>query len=455
MAHTVTITDGTTTINLTSGTSAYVENWTPATPNTSEQTASVEAIRDGGDISLVTRRNVTETLELVLVAASTTALQTLAGSIEKLLLAAERRQRWGSGDKVYVTQKLSGESYTWRSEILTGTLEYDEGLLIGGWANKRGEARLHITRRPFWEYGETSAISLSMTSATTTSATTTVTVQNDAYASSTERNYIQIASNQLTLGDLPAPLNLALYNNSGSNIGNVVTHIFANHFSDPTTLTNYFLGSSAVDGASASWASALTTHTLKYKFNLSTAQVGSMGGQFWNVWAAFTSITANTFVRAAVGDHVSTVYRESWIGEEVSEEYYGNLIYLGAVPIPRISGATPIVDLLLTFRNNASSGSAVLDFIQFAPATSYRFIRQRGFTTPTSATFVRDNGIDGELYWGSGYPLLAGRGDPIHVWPGITQRLYVLYVDVNNAWSTNAGNTFTVTASYRPRRLTI
>lgn len=456
MAHVLTLTDGTTTINLTSGTSCYVESYTPAPPDTYEQTSAVEYIKDGGELSLVTRRNVTETLEIVLVAASTTALQTLVGSIEQLLMQAERVQRWGAGATVYLTQKLDGESYTWRSEVLTGRLEFDAGILTVGWANLQAEARLHITRRHFWEYNA-STIKLDMTSATTTTPGDAVTIFNDYPVGG--GNWCQIASTA-TFGTLPAPLTIkATYEETAAIYGRDY-YITANAFSSPTAFTASLYGSDTAVGATYAWATPRTHDGWLggYVWELTSTRLAVMAGQWWRALAVITTSQAETFARINTGYvRGSPQYGVlTWSGEEV-QLGSGEIFDLGAFPVPAVSSATKL-SLIISLRD-AGAGSAVLRQMQVTPAAGgFRHLFQAMGNLPDENDYFLDNGSTGETYMADVsadpddiLPIFTARGDPILVWPGVTQRFSVLF----DATTTTVGHELTVEAWYRPRRLTM
>jgi hypothetical protein len=461
MAHVLTLADGTTTINLTDGTSCYVERYTPATPDTFTQSDNVEYVRDGGDIRLVTRRNVTETLEIVLVAASSTAMQTLVNSVEELLLAAERKQRWGVGDEVYLTQKLDGESYTWRSETFTGRLEYDDDVLTSGWANLQVEARLHITRRHYWELNSADLL-LDITSDTTTIASPSATIYNTHGTGG--GNWFQIADTE-TIGTLPAPLNIKLTYKETSAIYGDNYYLTANTFSAPTTLTPYLYGTDATPSTeSLTWASAIDHDdyaSYAYRWELGS-RLSTMAGQWWRALAVFTTSQEQTYARINTAFHVGGLYIYNWSGEEVvlGPSSNSQIADLGIFPVPDVSNTTQL-DLVVSLRDSGA-GSSTLSFLQITPALQFRHLDQKGFQFPDQDDFVQDNGIVRKTYLtdvsaspDDVYPLLTGRGEYIHVYPGVTQRFYFLMDVQSGGMSSVLGDEWQVSAWYRPRRLTM
>ena len=103
MTHTLKISDGTTTVNLTTASVSFLLDYEPQTPSITLQEA-ISAIRDGGEVTSATQRNVTESARVVLTGANGAAVQTTARSIERLFRQAEEKQRrqFGGPDAVYV-----------------------------------------------------------------------------------------------------------------------------------------------------------------------------------------------------------------------------------------------------------------------------------------------------------------------------------------------------------------
>lgn len=152
MAHALSLTDGTTTINLADGSTCFVERYTPKTPDVTTG-AAVRTATYGEEIGAPLYRNVTESADLFLRATSVAALQALVRSIEAMLEKAHRRQRLRSGARVYLVVQVDGEASAWRSEIVSGRLVLAEDALRW-WPGKAVEAQLIIQRRPYFEGAE-------------------------------------------------------------------------------------------------------------------------------------------------------------------------------------------------------------------------------------------------------------------------------------------------------------
>lgn len=118
--------------------------------------------------------------------------------------------------------------------------------------------------------------------------------------------------------------------------------------------------------------------------------------------------------------------------------------------------ATAGVAVILSVRS-AGAGNATVDFVQLTPTQPgmFRKIVQLGFTILQNDLMV-DDGPEGLVYFedsanGNRYLIYRGENDPLHVWPGITQRLRVLVA--GSTWT--AGWSLKATAWYRPRVLTV
>ena len=128
----------------------------------------------------------------------------------------------------------------------------------------------------------------------------------------------------------------------------------------------------------------------------------------------------------------------------------------GAIPVPAADFSSGWSDHTLQLSLYAASSITVdVDFLQLTPTEplSYQKITQRGYSVPNGASVVA-NGTDGLVYYDSGgvrYPIYVAYGEPVHVWPGVNQRLYILQDGSGQSISW----TMTARAWYRPRRSTL
>jgi len=172
-----------------------------------QQFATGEVGRDKQNLAIAGYNNVTESLDLLITGASVSAITTTIRGIESMLDAARQSARTWQGTRVYLEVEHDGDSAAWRSEVLAGQLSYNEAL--DQLSRLNVEARLTLTRRPFFE-GARTALELS-TVADTTPSTSERTLHITDNATADERNYIHIAATEIE-GNLPAPIELQIRN---------------------------------------------------------------------------------------------------------------------------------------------------------------------------------------------------------------------------------------------------
>ena len=140
MAHALSITDGTTTISL-STTNWLLVHYVPNVPS----------YRNGQ------YDPVTDSIELTADVANGAAFQTATNAVQKLLEAARRRHETASGARVYLTMQLDSDASSWRSEILYGAMVSSADTLRS-WQGIQPQT-LMITRQPYWEGAEVELVS--------------------------------------------------------------------------------------------------------------------------------------------------------------------------------------------------------------------------------------------------------------------------------------------------------
>ena len=149
MAHYLEINEGGSAVAVLSGNTAYMlSEYTPQAPEKRSQNRV--GLVDGGEIDMPLYENVTETIEVMVVGATTAVVQSNLEAVERSLHSAKLRQMLRAGNKVYLYYQVDGDGTLYRSEILLGRLE----IVPGGmaiWGNKSLPVRIHITRRYYWE----------------------------------------------------------------------------------------------------------------------------------------------------------------------------------------------------------------------------------------------------------------------------------------------------------------
>lgn len=447
MPHAISLTDGTTTVNLYNLAGAFPTSWRLAAGEEGDETVG-------------------EALDLLIQGASVTALQAAVRDIEKLLEAAVRRERTRVGARVFLQVKWDGEADTWRSEVVGGRLE------LHGAAEQYGrlkiEASLGLTRRAWWE-GPEAQLPLSNGNGTNNTAGLDLFNCNDGSGSSPNKrhNYAQIAAADV-VGSLPAPVKVELANSTGLTMFLTNIHLANNVFSDPESLGHMLEAESRVWGGTVT-ADAACSGGSKVVFSsyagqaqiywsLNAAVLQKTAGRWFRLLLAVRSRTATALetVQAELRDPTDAVVLHS--GPEVALNRPATLGYplvdMGAFPLPPGPSSTAYerVRLWLTFRVAEGTATTAIDYIQLTPTDSYRPLRLQPIGILANDVLV-DDGIEGLSYaTANGFrgPFLRGKGDPLLVWPGRTQRIYVQADD--DGFPPSITDRWKMRAWYRPRR---
>ena len=463
MAHLLRITDGTTTVDLMASPTYFVERYAPGSPEV--QAAAVAASLYGGEVGQPRYENVTESADLFLRAATVAALQTLVQSIETMLVRAHRRQRLRVGERIYLQVQLDGEAQVWRSEILTGRLVIPEdGLEL--WPNKALTAQLIVQRRPFWEGAE---VELQLSTSTLSAATGGRTIYNHDDSGSGHDNWVQIASSQVG-GLLPAPVRVELRNTAGATVNVSAVHLAVDAFGDPA-FSHVIEGESRASGGTVtadatssggSYNNLSVPGAAEMAFALAASLLQNSGGRYWRLLARLAqTVSGNLYLTPVLENSAG---REVWRGAEVLVTALVTDLGVkdwGAIPLPPVElGATAGgLSLVLSVRYTGSgTGGLLLDFLQLTPAEAVRTLRFGGTAIAANDVLV-DDGIEDRCWCelsGTRQPGGAVEGAPLMVWPGRTQRLMVLYDEVDGGPVEHViGRTLSVRVYYRPRRLTV
>ena len=456
MAHTIAITDGTTTITLTPANGYRVEGYTPKAP---ESTLS-GAVPLSQVAQAALAATVAETVDLWPTAATTVLMQTKIAELERLLETARRYQQTGIGSPVYWQFQPDGDSTNWRSELLDARLDSQEELLKL-WGNATVPMNLFILRRGFFE--TVTAVALPLTNTSATRTTSGLTIYNHDDTGTEHDNYAEIAAADVT-GALPSPVILELTNNSGATKQYQEIHIATNAFANPATLTQvieaeatvvsgYGSGVSDADCSNGNYATKTIDGAGQMQFDLSATVMQKCAGNDFHILARFNN-AFTAYIRPSIYDAAATVQLRR--GDEVEVTVLAQAITdLGILPIPPggYSASWGAGRLVLDIRT-ASSQAVEIDCFFLMPAIAYRRL--------TCVKTLADNGkltddpcVD-RAYMTIGsveYPYVVRRGAPVQVWPNTLQRLYF-------AWSLSDHSapiteTFSVKAWHRPRRVIV
>ena len=412
------LTDGTTTITL-SGSGTYLgATYFPTSQAGAER--------------------LTESAVLIL-EGSPTDIRTGVQAVDLLLRSAPERKRIGA-PLLYVEYRPLDSGEIRRAEVFGGGAAWSqvpaERFLMG--ATNTVRVVVTFERTAVWQGTE---VEIPLASSVHTERTGGVTVTGSANI-----NYAAITAANV-LGTRPAPIRLRITNSSGAGRAWRKFHVGLNVFSAPSSADLWLLGSEAVAGATASWGAGVGHNSLAWLFPLSATLLGQAKGQAFRVVAAFNSLTSTANLRASVGSYVDSLYVPMRTGKE--RTVGRRLVDLGefAIPPGGYDAGNSSAALAITVRS-AGAGSGTINFVMLMPTDGSRKLEQVGYTTG-SGDSIEDDAVDGTLYGFSGsnrYSILRGVGD-LRVYPGMDQRLYILY-DEDSGWT--AGRAMTVQAWYRP-----
>lgn len=449
MTNTLSVTNGTTTISLTSS-GVVLTGYMPKAPDFDAATGSY--------------KNVTEPVEFLIADTTTANVQAKLAALDVLLQGARRAQN-GRGARVYLHFQAGADSAAWRSEILDYRLELGEDAAVGLY-QARLECTLIVVRRFYWE--GTTLTNLALSNSATSGATSGLNIYNHDDSGTGHDNWVQIASADVT-GVLPAGCQVRLTNNIGASRTFTKIYLALNAYSDPANFSHILEGESRASGGTVvsdataysngqalnfTIGSGITPGTAAFVWTLPAATLQDAAGRPFRLLARFVggsgTTTAYAEVRAANGTSVL------WRGDTVAmPDLYGGLLDFGAVPLPPggYSTAYGALTLALTFTGVALR---YLDFIQLTPMDAFTMIECVA-PCANGETVVADS-IENRQYIVSGSAELSyasASGGELLLHPGVINRLLVLQ---ENLTGTNRGEIyemFTVLVRYRPRRLTI
>lgn len=444
MAPVFKLTDGTTTLTLSSG-SYMVTEYTSGTPDPK------------------TPDEVTETVSLLFVGSTYANNQTAIRAVELMIGAVQRRKLWQAGPRVYLQIQWDGDAENWQTELLDARLEFED---LGSHL-RRGKiaADLIITRRWF-ETVNWTQLTLTNTNGTNNTSGLNVYNGNDGSGSSPNDrvSFVTIDAAEIT-GSIPAPVKLELTNNMGTAIWLDNLYIGVNSFNDPANFAYTIEGESRTSGGSVIAASgysggsavAITgTGAQTIKWTLGSATVQDCAGMPFRVLAFLYPTVFDGYVETVVFDSTGSDY--IYVGDrvEVSTSHPLKTLYdLGVVTIPPGDYSTSYGALMLATRFTfATTQTARVDSLMLLPANTTRRFFCRTASVASTYTVVLDESSE-RYYIASGaaeYPYMQAYGQPMVLQPGVTSRIYF-------AWDNNTGfdvsRYFSVKGWFKARRWTI
>ena len=442
MTNSVALTDGTTTISLSSS-GIVLTDYTPQAP---------EPDGAGG------WRDVTETVEFAITDSTVAAVQARFNAIERLLWQASRAQM-GDRPRVYLTLQTGADSASHRSEIIDWRLALGQDSVVGLYQRVL-EVRLMLTRRSWWEGAE---VELQLSTSNQAAATGGRTIRNHDDGGTGDDNWVQIAATQVG-GVLPAPARVQMTNTTGGAQSYTRLWMAVNAFSSPAAFNHIIEAEDRSGGigtitsdANCSNGSRLDVSlgdgaTGVVNFWLDTTRLSHAQGRSFQLLARFAANTGTPTIRPRIVDDTGNVV--VWRGEAVIVAQQGSHICnLGIVPIPPGGwGANYGGTSISLFCRGTMS--AQLDFLQLTPLDSFRTVDLFGYAVANNAALV-DDGIEERTYMlasNLAYPYAAPRGRALMLYPNTTQRIIFLH---QTAAGAPIANSSSVRVYHRPRRLTL
>lgn len=439
MPNSVSLTDGTTTIALSSD-GCFLINYVPTAPDMD---------KDGN------YRQVTETVEFFIIDSSAANVQAKIASIERLLQDAVRAQA-GLGGLVYLTFQTGADVAAVRSEIVSSRLLLGEDASVNLYQN-RMDCRLIVTRLHYWEGAE---VEVQLSTSNQAAATGGRTIYNHDDGGAGHDNWVQIAAAQVS-GSLPASTRVQVANASGS--ARTYTRMFIAHnaLSDPANFAHIVEAEDRLSGGTITVNAAasngnhvaftLAGTSLTMRWDLGATLMNKAAGKLFRVLAVLNGASGSGTAQVTVQNYAGTVVL--WKGDVVPMLDAVGILDLGAIPLPPGGYSTSYgqFDLAVTFKG---TGTWSFDFLQLTPTDGLGLVSCT-YNIASGEHVVLDSILrrDYSLLSGAQYPHVVASGGRIELYPNRLQRIYVL------AQSTEAGvvagDTFSVRVYCRPRRLTV
>ncbi len=428
----------------------------PMSPPTVDQ-ALLEGLGDGNNLSTPSWSNVTESIEIRIALTTAALVADRVRAIELLCDLARQGTTGWLDEKLYLIARFDQDTEDWRSQILAARF-VPTALTDHIWRNYV-HGTLILTRRYYWETEAVKAIS--MTSGTTTVATTGyVQVYNSDDTHATNRNWWQIAADQVT-GSIPAPARIYIKNNTGAARAAGSLYLGNYVWANPTTVDPIF----RAEDATGSDITPGPSETDVYYWSLADGNLtDAFKGQFGRLVAVFSDRpAATTLLRAALQYRGPTPILDIAMGEQVLPATSDFVVDLGGIPIPPggfWANAGSALYLAMKAKPVSGTDTVAVDWVQVFPSGAGRYRVLKGISASLSLNTgneIIDDGIEGGTFLRvtattDDLPLYKPLFEPIHLVPNKINRLRLI---VSGGASMEAGMAWSVKMEYRARRLTV
>lgn len=437
--------------------------YVPRSPDISEQEA-IDPMRDGGELVIATRRNVTDSIPLLVTGATADLARAELNEVEKMLVAAEAYQQYHLGSRKLIEVQWGATGAWYRSELMSGRVELGAEATRMGYVEAAFEAVMAFKRRFYWE--AVTEVELPLANGSVGSPTTGgVVVYNHDDSGTGHDNWVIIAAADAA-GALPAPIALYMETVGADNYVN-------------DTYIGEACGVNSV-GLTQEAESALYDFVTAVDHNDATCSGGvyttfTLGATRAQLCCWLKSVDKNAryfhaFARlknaAAAGTHLQLVVESNYASDAdivytASEVILAGteiLVDLGLIKLPPWNGNDLAFTNIYTalFGYVAGGGTLDLDCIELLPMDRHRSLLGKS-TLPTWIDRIVDDGPN-RLTWVAGntaakYMLHNSYGEYAIVYPGQDNKLCFVFLDGDGAWTID--RQATIKAYYRPRRLTL
>jgi hypothetical protein len=438
--HVYSITDGVTTLTLTS--SPYIV----------ERYEMRAAKTDGNGVYGTS----VETILLTVTGATAAAAQASFEALELMINEIARRKTRPNEQKCYIQAQLISDASMWRSQLLDAMIEpRDEALSV--WNGATIPCTVKIERKHFWEGTQTS-VSISNTHGSGTSGVSFYQC-NDA----THDNYANIGSGSVT-GTLPAPCEVRIKNSTGAQQNWRRYFLWVNAFSSPTTFPYTIEGEAEAESGVTTTVDAtasngnvgrftVNTNAL-LRYTLSSTMLASSAGRDFRIITRIPYMGGPCWVKVEL--HTIDIGNPIASTREIRIEDDGSAIKdLGAIALPpggySINWDSHI--LVLRFRSE-SSVTVDIDYIMVASTDSFIQVDQPSWVIEINE-YIHIDTINNQVFSRNAsvkdFPILVKLDNELNLFPGRANRIHLLVDGLSDTtlWLT------TVYLTYKPRRLTI
>jgi len=392
--------------------------------------------------------DVTESIVVHIDAVSQAAAQDAVRKIERILDRATANRGEHRANAAWLTLRLDSDGEDWRSELLSGTVA-SINPLDELWKRKLN-VTISLTRRPHFEGAE---VELPISSNGYAAATGGRIIANGSGTS-----WIQVASDSVA-GSLPAPVRIHLINSSGSTRRISRLWMVNNAHVTPNLLDSWMTGGES-DGGTGNIGGGTSG---QIKWTMDPAFLDAAKGRLVRALMACATLDTTAIAQGVIGvQRQAGSPDEAWFGPEVATD--ARVVDLGVFPLPPGAMGGGYAGTSLTVKvTDVDTLAANINHIALIPVSSERFLFAvgrlvNGIVLLNGDSLV-DDGIEGECYsldtGATPYrrAQVLGRGGPLLLFPGRTQRINILHCGQGGAYS--AGDQSTVRLWMRPRRATI